>query len=325
MRFIFAAIISLLCSVTYANQWHSIDASTWLVSPSKSARYIQENQAIIVGKHCAAIINAHGDFVALENMINTAKQKLQIPVCYLVSTSADTQQVIGMAMLQRAFPSAKWYVGQAVFDNFSLYQQALEDKLALHRKSLTLSTKRLSQVDDKQQIQKHIDIAKQRLDDWQNLGLSTPQILPKQTQTALELGAQSVILSAVEAFSSADIFVFNPANGALIGGNSVDPLPEVRHEHISHWLEHLNTLKTDSKVSWLLPAHGKPYKKQALELPITFFEALNKGLSTKEVKQRLSSKYGEYDAQTKRRLIHYYQLAQRRIATKAQDTDDVVL
>ncbi|MBD1582055.1 hypothetical protein [Pseudoalteromonas sp. S16_S37] len=325
MRFIFTAILSLLCSVTHANQWHSIDTATWLVSPPKSARYIQENQAIIAGKHCAAIINAHGDFVALERMINTAKQKLQVPVCYLVSTSADTQQVIGMAMLQRAFPTAKWYAGQAIFDNFLHYQQALDDKIALHRKSLTLSAKRLTQVDDEQQIQKHIYIAKQRLNDWQKLSLNTPKVLPKHSQIALKLGSQRVILHAVEAFSSADISVFNPANGAYIGGNSVDALPEVRHKYVSRWLKHLNDLKADNKISWLLPAHGKPYKKEALELPITFIKALDKGVSNEEVQQSLSSKYGDYDEQTKLRLMYYYQLAQRRIAASKQDNDDVVL
>ncbi|BBN82860.1 hypothetical protein PA25_28450 [Pseudoalteromonas sp. A25] len=322
MRLIFAAIISLLCSVAHGNQWHHVDATTWLVSPSKPARYIQENQAIIIGKHCAVIVNAHGDFVALERMINTAKRRLQVPVCYLVSNSADIQQVIGISLLQRAFPSAKWYAGQAIADNLVQYKQALNDKVTLLRQSVLLSKQRLSKAKNSQKIQKHIDIAQQRLNDWQHLNLNAPIALPEQERLILELGELEIELKTETAFSSADISVFNPSNQALIAGNSVDSLPLIKHQQLANWLAYLDSLKTNEQINWLLPAHGKPYKKELLQLPIMFIEALNKDLSNDYVKQSLSAHYPKIDRQ---RLIHYFQLAKRRLDTYPQENEDAAL
>ncbi|CAH9058867.1 hypothetical protein PSECIP111951_01958 [Pseudoalteromonas holothuriae] len=325
MRLIFAAALCLLTSITYANQWHNVDDTTWLVSPPKVARYIQANQAIIIGKRCAAIINAHGNFVALEKMINTAKRKLQVPVCYLLSPSAEAHQITGMAMLQRAFPSAKWYAGETVADNLVLYQQALTQQLSLHEKSISLSTKRLSlSKQDNPQLKAHIEIAKQRLADWQNLSLQAPSVLPPNTQHMLQLGENKLILNTKRAFSTGDVFIFNPINGALLAGNSVDILPDVRHERLSTWLNQLKNLQTDNRINWLLPSYGKPYKKEALSQPITFLLALTQGLDVTEAKQYFMTHYHNLDDDEQARLLNYYQLAQRRLSASTKNQNDVL-
>ena len=315
MRLTLAFIFFFISHFSSANQWHSVDKNTWLISPEKQAHYIQTNQAILIGEQCALIVNAHGDFVALEHFINVAKQKLNVPVCYLISTSADPEQILGMALIQRAFPSAKWYAGQSIVENFARFQNALQGKIAKHQQSIKLSTQRASQFENSPQLLKALDIATQRLKDWQGLELRQPIALSKVQPLTLQLGNRAVILSATNAFSSADIFVFDPKEGALLGGNSVDLLPEAKHSALTTWLAKLKHIKADPTINWILPSHGKPYKREAIALPIAFISALKASIPLDQVEQYLSAHYMTLSETEQLRLQHYYALALRRLDT----------
>ncbi|OHU96150.1 hypothetical protein [Pseudoalteromonas byunsanensis] len=324
MRFIFAVVVSLLTNQSYANQWHKVDAATWLISPSEQARYIQVNQAVIQGQRCAVVINAHGDFVKLEQMIHTLKNKLSVPVCYLLSTSAEQDQVQGMALLQRAFPSAKWYANEAITKKISQYQQGLLEKLLMLQQSLTISKERVNKLTDTQlnQWQAHLEIAQQRINDWRTLRL-TPPIGIKQP-FSLELGNYPITLHANSAYSAGDMYIFSHRNGALFAGNTVDELPYVKHDQLTPWLINLQTFNQDSAIKWLLPAHGKPYKRAAIERPIAFIQALLKNEPHSEFVKKMVSLYST-DKTTQARLVHYYKLAQRRLAAVKESESNAAL
>ncbi|MCF6435527.1 hypothetical protein [Pseudoalteromonas sp. MMG022] len=324
MRFILAVVVSLLTNLSYADQWYKVDEATWLISPSAHARYIQVNQAVIHGQHCAAIINAHGDFAQLEQMINSVKNKLTVPVCYLFSTSAEQQQIQGMALLQRAFPSAKWYTNDKVVKGFTRYQQGLIAKLSMLAQSLSISKQRANKLSDTEQNQwqAHLEIAQQRLSDWRTLQL-TPPIAIKQS-LSLDLGDYPLTLTASSAYSQGDMFIFSQTNGALFAGNTVDELPYVTHHQLAPWLASLQTFNQDNTIKWLLPAHGKPYKRVALARPITFIQALLNNVPATEFINKVTALY-KIDEATQTRMAHYYQLAQRRLATTTESDPNAVL
>ncbi|WP_105166856.1 hypothetical protein [Pseudoalteromonas sp. T1lg23B] len=324
MRFILAVVVSLLTNLSHANQWYKVDEATSLISPSEQARYIQVNQAVIQGQQCAAIVNAHGDFVQLEQMINTLKRQLSVPVCYLFSTSAEQDQVLGMALLQRAFPSAKWYANNSIVNKFSHYQQGLLEKLSKLEQSLTISKARANNLSEtqKKQWQAHLEVAQQRLQDWRSLRLAPP-IGIKQS-VSLQLGNYPLSLTANNAYSQGDMYIFSHPNGALFAGNTVDELPYIQHVRLTPWLISLQTFIEDSTITWLLPAHGKPYKRAALQRPISFIQALQQSMPVTDFLEKMTTQHSIDDI-AQARLTQYYQLAQRRLAAEHKAKSDVVL
>lgn len=270
MRFLISLVIFCLHSTVMAKQWHKVDPNTFIIAPAKKASQYQANQAILVGKTCAAVINSHGDFSILEHSINQIKQRINLPVCYLISTSSNTSEVLGMAILQRAFPSAKWIAPQYVQDNFNDYQAAYQDKIATYSKSYQVSTQHHAQAKHNSDWKNKLHIAQQRILDWQSISLKKPVSLTKQ----LSLGAHTLYIEEHKAATQGDLFVYSNINKALFAGLSVEPIPHVTHTNIEQWQQILRKLHQDMKISWLLPSHGRPYQREALKKPIAFLEAV---------------------------------------------------
>ncbi|MBQ4862344.1 hypothetical protein J8L98_11650 [Pseudoalteromonas sp. MMG013] len=305
----FFIFIFLLCFpfLTFAQKWHQIDPNTFIISPPKNAIQLQTNLAILTGKNCAAVINAHGDFTAIELTIKQIKNRIKVPVCYLISTSSDIHEVVGIALMQRAFPAASWIAPSHVKHNLSNYQLAYNDKISQYVNSYEVSTQRVENFDleGKALWKNKMRQANQRIQDWKSIPLRAPIEVKKQ----LQLGNHLIDIETYPAFSKEDLFIFSHLNNGMFAGTSVDPIPYVTHSKLSQWLETLSLMENTSQIKWLLPSHGKPYKRAALNKPITFLRTVMKHSirQNNKLPEELLKRYPKKELQPKLTLL--YQIA----------------
>ncbi|ALU44065.1 hypothetical protein [Pseudoalteromonas rubra] len=286
---VFILLLTLTPPVIAAS-WHTVSPQITLIAPEAKARNILPNMALIEGNTCSALIDSHGDFVALEQLINELKARLTTPLCHLIATSSETRQLTGLALLKQAFPDASVHLPDAPQLNERTMRTALDTQLANFAKSIELSEQRLSKLPAEQQTpwQKRVALAKQRLARWQTLqsiALTAPSLQPR----TLELGGLTLQLTQFKGQSGHDLSIFSAQHGALFAGHSANLLPYVRHATWQHSLQALQSIPT---LKWVMPAFGKPYKAQQLALPITFMDlAQQQAQSNTQMPQRVTTLY----------------------------------
>ena len=140
----------LLCSLsavaTQANaavSWETINPNIQFLKQENKLRFYDSNQVLIEGDECALLVDASGNFAAVEQLANDLKKRLKTPLCYLVATHYHDDHLLGMAVMQHFYPDAKLIVHQQVDKNFSVYQKAFNDQLDSYEKSIELSYQRL--------------------------------------------------------------------------------------------------------------------------------------------------------------------------------------
>lgn len=320
MRFFFALLFIFISSSVSATQWLKFDDKTFLIAPPSDARYLTSNQAVLVGQRCAAIIDAHGDFSALENFVSEVKKRIPQPICYLFNSSSDKEQILGMMLLANELPDATWLAPRHVAKHFNEYQNALKDKLSRFEKSLQLSQSRL-ETHANVQMQQRLNKAKARIEKWQNRQFSPPTLL-NAAQVTLDLGAHSLVVEEIEGATQGDLSILSHHNLGLFAGLTADPIPYVQDSDLEAWLATIKKLRHSETVAWLLPAQGKPYKLKALQKPISFLEAaINSDSMT--MPEALLAMY-KTDELTQTRLRLMYELAKTKQAQKMQKQGTVL-
>ncbi|GMM85726.1 hypothetical protein [Pseudoalteromonas sp. MTN2-4] len=320
MRFFFALLFIFISSSASATQWLKFDDKTFLIAPPSDARYLTSNQAVLVGQRCAAIIDAHGDFSALENFASEVKKRIPQPICHLFSTSSDEEQVLGMMLLASEFPDATWHAPRHVSQYFNEYQSALKDKLSRFEKSLQLSQSQV-EIHSNAQLQQRLNKAKARIEQWQSRQFSPPTLL-NAAQVTLDLGAYSLVVEEIEGATLGDLSILSHHNSGLFVGLTANPIPYVQDSDLESWLATIKKLRHSEKVTWLLPSQGKPYKITALQKPISFLEAAINSDSM-AMPEALLAMY-KMDELTQTRLRLMYELAKTKQAQKMQKQGTVL-
>lgn len=305
MRYLLFLSLLIVSQTLFANQWHTLNQQIQFITPNPDARYLATNQALVHGDNCSVLIDAHGDFVALEALAKQLKQTLKQPLCYLINTSSDTEQVLGMALLKYYFPNAKWFAPNYVSENFASYQDALSDKIQAFTASQTLSQQRLK--NNNNAWQSKLQLARKRINTWQAVKLTAPMVNKPLTQN-LSLGSHTLELKQVKAATNGDLLVLSKQHQGLFGGYTVNPIPYVSQGHFHLWHAQLNLLE-QSNIKWLMPAQGKPYKRTALIKPMAFLELANAS-QVSEPPLSLSKMYAD-NTFTQTRLAMLFKLAQR--------------
>ncbi|TLX47834.1 hypothetical protein C1E24_06250 [Pseudoalteromonas phenolica] len=320
MRFYFALFFIFASFSAPATQWLKVDEKTFLIAPPTSARYLTSNQAVLIGQKCAAIIDAHGDFSALEHFANEVRKRIPKPICYLFSTSSDEEQILGMTLLANEFPDATWHAPRHVSMHFNEYQSALKDKLSRFEKSLQLSQSRL-ETHSNAQMQQRLNKAKARIEKWQSTAFSSPTLL-KAAQVTLDLGEHSLVVAEIEGATQGGLSILSHHNSGLFVGLTANPIPYVQNSDLEAWLATIKKLRNSEKVTWLLPAQGKPYKLKALQKPISFLEAAINSDSM-VMPEALLAMY-KTDELTQTRLRLMYELAKNKQVQKMQKQGTVL-
>jgi len=313
MRFSFALFFIFASFSATATQWLKFDEKTFLIAPPTNARYLTSNQAILIGQRCAAIIDAHGDFSALENFASEVKKRIPQPICHLFSTSSDEEQILGMMLLATEFPDATWHAPSYVSEHFNEYQNALEEKLSRFKQSLQLSQSRID-TQPNVELQQRLDKAKARIDKWQNAQFSRP-IAPSHTQIDVELGEHLITINTFQGATHSDLSVLSHYNLGLFAGLTANPIPYAQGADASVWLYVLEQLQA-TKITWILPSQGKPFKKSALQKPIRFLKSVIENESTEAPVDLLQLYNNDEITQTRLRLM--YELAKAKQAQKMQ-------
>ncbi|KZN29614.1 hypothetical protein N480_07770 [Pseudoalteromonas luteoviolacea S2607] len=294
-----------------ATQWHSIDKHLTLLEPNKQAQYLLPNQVLIQGNKCAALIESHGDFVALELLIAKMRTKLPVPVCYLIATNLDVGQLSGMRLLQSAFPDAQVIIpGNGIFSTQTLLRAIDNEtkyKLEGFTQSLELSKKRIAQANSEQQMGWHSKLqqAEQRLSRWSTL--SPIAVKPLSLNTELDLGDHILHLELMNGYKGAALRVYNPQHKAVFGGHNLDLLPYIAQRETESWQLSLAQLLQRKNINWILPGFGKPYKFEQLSLPNRFFTLVNQP-SSPAILNDLIKDY-ELNKVSSERFSAYYQQA----------------
>lgn len=320
MRFSFALFFIFASFSATATQWLKFDEKTFLIAPPTSARYLTSNQAILIGQTCAAIIDAHGDFSALERFVSEVKRQIPKPICHLFSTSSDVEQNLGMMFLSNEFPNATWHAPNYVSKHFYEYQNALEEKLSRFKQSLQLSQSRL-EIHSNAQMQQRLNKAKARIEKWQSAAFSSPTLL-NAAQVTLDLGEHSLVVEKIKGATQGDLSILSHHNLGLFSGLTANPIPYVQNSDLVAWLATIKKLHLAEKVTWLLPAQGKPYKLKALQKPISFLEAAINSDSMAMPKALLAMYKKDEITQTRLRLM--YELAKTKQAQKMQKQGTVL-
>lgn len=321
MRFFFALLISFITAFSAsATQWLKLDDKTYLIAPHSSARYLTSNQAILLGKQCAAIIDAHGDFTALESFLEQVSKRISQPICHLISTSSDTEQILGMMLLAHALPNARWHAPNYVFNNFAHYENALAEKLSRFEQSLQLSQARFASAQN-EELQQRLDTAKQRIEKWQVAKLARPSTLLNE-RANFDLGEHLITISTHHGATGADLAVFSHANSGLFAGLTVNPIPYVQNTDLAPWLSLLEQFSSAKNIAWFLPAQGKPYKNAALLKPMRFLKSVMES-DTKTLPAELNKLY-KNDEITQTRLRLMFELAKTKQAQKMQKQGTVL-
>ncbi|MBE0364954.1 hypothetical protein PULV_a3251 [Pseudoalteromonas ulvae UL12] len=258
-------------------QWHTLDNHTVLVQQAEKLKYYDSNQIIITGTQCLAIFDASGDFSQVENMAKKIKLHFKQPVCYLIASHHHDDHLLGMAVLQKLFPSAKLITHQALYASFTVYQQAFEKQLATYQQSITLNEQRLSTLELKPEQQhewtEKLLQAKRRLKRWQTLSLNLPDIAV-DTDTELDLGNLRIQIMPRSSHTLGDLMVYLPHSQTLLASDIGDPLPYLGDANIQQTIHTLNTL-LDLEIKTLIPGHGSQVTKEQLKITQSFILAID--------------------------------------------------
>lgn len=272
----------LLCSLsalaTQANaavSWETINPNIQFLKQENKLRFYDSNQVLIEGDECALLVDASGNFAAVEQLVNDLKKRLKTPLCYLVATHYHDDHLLGMAVMQHFYPDAKLIVHQQVDKNFSVYQKAFSDQLDSYEKSIELSYQRLANIPKEEQPQwrAKLDLAKKRLFRWQEYQLNTPQITINKSRT-LNLGGFEITLEPHKAHTNGDLTISTNNGSILIGGDSVDWLPYPGHGELESWQALLKQYINDDKLTLIIPGHGGTLNKSQLKQPLSFLTAM---------------------------------------------------
>ncbi|WP_166108773.1 MBL fold metallo-hydrolase [Pseudoalteromonas sp. Z9A5] len=272
----------LLCSLsalaTQANaavSWETINPNIQFLKQENKLRFYDSNQVLIEGDECALLVDASGNFAAVEQLVNDLKKRLKTPLCYLVATHYHDDHLLGMAVMQHFYPDAKLIVHQQVDKNFSVYQKAFNDQLDSYEKSIELSYQRLANIPKEEQPQwrAKLDLAKKRLFRWQEYQLNTPQITINKSRT-LNLGGFEITLEPHKAHTNGDLTISTNNGSILIGGDSVDWLPYPGHGELESWQALLKQYINDDKLTLIIPGHGGTLNKSQLKQPLSFLTAM---------------------------------------------------
>lgn len=272
----FALLLTLLSLTSQAEvKWQPIDNHVTFIQQADKLKYFDSNQVILAGKDCVAIFDASGSFTQVELMADEVKTQFTQPVCYLIASHPHDDHLLGMALLQQAFPQAKLITHSAVGQGFTKYQQALSLKLDNFKKSISLNEKRIKQLEPEQQAIWHekITLAKERLSRWQSLTLHAPAIRVEQNIT-LNLGDYPLEILPAVAHSAGDLMVFLPQSQLLLSGDVGDALPYAGEASFNTWLSTLNALQTLS-ATHLIPGHGDITTIKSLTTTLSFLSALH--------------------------------------------------
>ncbi|WP_440055007.1 hypothetical protein ACSLBF_02290 [Pseudoalteromonas sp. T1lg65] len=277
-----ATALYLIFSISFAaqanslNHFHAVSDKTWFITAANKVKTLQPNQTLVTGERCAMLVGTHADLVATTQLIAEIKQRINTPLCYLVSLHHDATQDVSVALFQRAFPRLKWIAPSSDTSYLEDIQHALTRQLDLFEQSLTLSTARIEKLDETQKLhwQKRLNIANARLQDWRSLPKVELSTLTLSSQM-LQLGNLQIKLQPVKGYSGQDFLVF-VGNVGLIGGHTLDPIPLITTQENQAWR---NTLAAQSSFAgkWIYPGYGKPYQPEQLRIPKTFLWALTHG------------------------------------------------
>ena len=272
----------LLCSLsavaTQANaavSWETINPNIQFLKQENKLRFYDSNQVLIEGDECALLVDASGNFAAVEQLANDLKKRLKTPLCYLVATHYHDDHLLGMAVMQHFYPDAKLIVHQQVDKNFSVYQKAFNDQLDSYEKSIELSYQRLANIPKEEQPQwrAKLDLAKKRLFRWHEYQLNAPKITISKTKQ-LDLGGFKVTLEPHKAHTNGDLTISTNNGSILIGGDAVDWLPYPGHGELESWQALLQQYINDDKLTLIIPGHGGTLNKSQLKQPLSFLTAM---------------------------------------------------
>ncbi|WP_372762923.1 MBL fold metallo-hydrolase [Pseudoalteromonas sp.] len=258
-----------------AMTWQTINPNIQFLKQPDTLRFYDSNQVLIQGNKCALLVDASGNFAAVEQLVRELKQRLTTPLCYLVATHFHDDHLLGMAVLQHFYPNAQLITHQQVNTDFALYQQALATKFDGFEKSIELSYQRLATLPDDEQAQWRIKLerAKQRLFRWQKYSLNSPDISISNSKT-LNLGDFAVTLNAQQAHTNGDLTVTTNNGRILIAGDIADWLPYPGHGELNNWQAVLKRYINDTKLQQIIPGHGKLLTKTQLQQPLLFLTTI---------------------------------------------------
>ena len=275
LKGIITALFSACFTVNAHVTWHSITPEIQFLKQQAKLRFYDSNQVLIEGKECALMFDASGDFAAVEQLASTLKQRLKTPLCYLVGSHYHDDHLLGMAVLQAQFPTAKLIVHQQVAENFAHVQRAFTDKLDSYEKSIELSYQRLATLPKEQQHtwREKLTLAKQRLLRWRELSLKEPALIIAE-QTKLDLGNYPIIIEPYHAHTYGDLTLLADNGQILLGGDMVDSLPYPGHGQLTPWLNALTQLAQSKTITTILPGHGEKLTPAMLAKPIAFLSTI---------------------------------------------------
>ncbi|WP_404341403.1 MBL fold metallo-hydrolase [Pseudoalteromonas mariniglutinosa] len=275
----FAIYTSLLfASCAHAQvTWHTITPAIQFLQQPQSLRFYDSNQVLIEGKQCALMLDASGDFSAVEDLAEQLKARLSTPLCYLVASHYHDDHLLGLAVLQHTFPDAKLIVHGQLAKQFAQQQTALNNKLDGYEKSIELSYQRLANLPAAQQPQwqAKLTLAKQRLIRWRKLTLNAPDIVINQPMP-LDLGHYPLTITPYQAHTDGDLTITAEQGTILLGGDIVDWLPYPGHGNLIEWLSVLESITSDPTLTHILPGHGEPLTPPDLAQPKRFISQLVK-------------------------------------------------
>lgn len=275
-------LLPLVCLFTHiksnaAIEWQALSTNIHFLKQPKKRRFYDSNQVLIQGNKCSLLVDASGNFAAVEQLVTQLKQRLKTPLCYLVATHFHDDHLLGMAVMQYYYPDAKLITHQQVTSDFSQYQQALTNKLEGFEKSIELSYQRLATLPDAEQAQwrEKLTLAKKRLFRWQNYRLTPPKISISEPKT-LDLGGYKLTINPHQAHTNGDLTLLSDNGKILIGGDIVDWLPYPGHGELTQWQELLKYYIKNKTLSLFIPGHGDLVDKVKLKQSLTFLETITK-------------------------------------------------
>ena len=272
-------VFSVLFPITSfaATQWQTISPHVEFLEQPSELRFYDSNQVLIKGQQCALMVDASGNFAAVESLIKQLKSTLKVPLCYLVASHYHDDHLLGMAILQHYYPDAQLVVHKQVATEFSSLQQAYTNKLDSYEKSIELSFQRLAEqpIAEQQNWRDKLNVAKQRLLRWRQYPLQKPAFSVSEPLT-LELGNYPVMVSPHQAHSYGDLTLSVEDNGILIGADIVDWLPYPGHGNFANWITTLTQFSADQRIHTILPGHGSMLKRDDLHQPLRFLKAIQK-------------------------------------------------
>jgi glyoxylase-like metal-dependent hydrolase (beta-lactamase superfamily II) len=269
------SLSSVFSTANAAVNWETINPNIQFLKQQNKLRFYDSNQVLIEGEKCALLVDASGNFAAVEQLVNDLKKRLKTPLCYLVATHYHDDHLLGMAVIQHFYPDAELIIHQQVKNDFALYQKAFTDKLDGYEKSIELSYQRLANLPNKEQTQwrEKLQLAKERLFRWREYQLNAPQITVDKNKT-LDLGGLKLTLNAHKAHTRGDLTITTNNGRILIGGDTVDWLPYPGHGELKSWQTLLEQYINDPKLTLIIPGHGNTLDKTQLKQPLSFLAAI---------------------------------------------------